>query len=71
MKRDPFKLRHPFFLPVKRRAFVTGACLIWGGIEFILGNAGWSAIFMTLGAYLAYEFFYKFDPEEYRDEDES
>ncbi len=70
MKRDPLKLHHPFFLPVGRRVIVTGACLAWGAAEFALGNAGWSALFVSIGAYLVYEFFYRFDPENYRDKDD-
>jgi len=67
MKRDPLKARHPFFLPLYRRVLTVGACFAWGGVELYLDNAIWSALFAGLGAYLAYQFFVIFDPEDYTD----
>ncbi|MCV6592251.1 MAG: hypothetical protein OIF48_04815 [Silicimonas sp.] len=67
MKRDPFKLRIPFFRPRWRRVAVTGACLGWAGLELALGNPVWCVIFGAIGLYLAYEFFVIFDPEDYED----
>ncbi len=71
MRKDPFKLRTPFFLPFHRRAITTGACLFWGLLELSWGNMFWFLLFGSLGAYLAYEFFLRFDPEDYGSEDQS
>lgn len=70
MNRDPFKVRSPFFLPVGRRAFVTGACLLWACLELFLGNPIWFAVFAALGGYLGYQFFVIFDPADYKASDE-
>ena len=70
MKRDPFKLRTPFFLPFHRRALTVGACLFWALLELFWGNGFWFMVFGSIGAYLAYEFFLRFDPDAYGDSEE-
>ena len=65
--RDILKLRSPFFLPMSRRVFTVAACLGWGGLEYAWGNSGWSAFFVALGLYLAYEFFLIFDEKNYQE----
>ncbi len=65
MKRDPFKIRSPFFIPFARRAFVTGACIAWAFVELYLGNSIWFVVFAALGGYLGYQFFVIFDPKNY------
>ena len=69
MKRDPLKIRHPFFLPFYRRALVVGACFGWGLVELLLGNTVWFTVFLMIGAYAAYHFFIIFDPEDYTGQD--
>jgi hypothetical protein len=65
-----FKLRVPFFLPLKTRAWTTGITLAWALFELAMGNPGWALLFGATGAYLAYEFFVVFDPENYKDKDD-
>jgi hypothetical protein len=65
MKRDPFNIRSPFFRPVGRRAFVTGACIAWACVELSLGNPIWFVVFGAIGGYLGYQFFVVFDPKDY------
>ena len=65
MSRDPLKVRHPFFRPKSRRLFTVAACVIWGGIELVMGNTIWFAVFALIAAYLVYQFFVVFDPKDY------
>ena len=69
MTRDPFKVRHPFFLPKVRRLVTVLLCFGWGVAELILGNPIWFAVFIAIGGYLTYHFFVVFDPKDYRAED--
>ena len=68
MRRDPFKLRTPFFRSPIRRGVVTGACLGWSLVELYFGNGLWFGLFAVIGLYLAREFFILFDPKDYEDD---
>ncbi len=65
MTRDPFKVRHSFFLPKSRRVITTVFCFGWACMELVLGNPIWFAIFTAIAGYLAYQFFVVFDPKDY------
>ncbi|MBT8409980.1 MAG: hypothetical protein KJN93_10180 [Alphaproteobacteria bacterium] len=60
-----FDLRHPFFLPLWRRAATVGVSGSWAVFEFITGNAGWAMLFGGAALWCTYEFFIVFDPENY------
>lgn len=59
-----FDFNHPFFKPLWVRILVTGACLGWGMIEFMVGTPVWGALFCGLGVVAAYGLFVTFDPEK-------
>ena len=61
-----FEVRSPFFLPLRRRVVATGAILLWALFELSNGSFGWAALFGACGAYLFYQFFIRFDPEEFQ-----
>ena len=65
--KDAFGLRHPFFLPLWRRAAVVILTLGWAGFEIIGGSELWAMLFGGIGLSAASEFFIAFDPENYRD----
>ena len=67
MASDPFKLRHPFFRPRSRRVLTIAAVLGWALFELAGGNTVWFVLFSALGAYLWVEFFLRFDPENFKD----
>ena len=59
-----FDFNHPFFKPLWIRILVTGACLVWGIVEFIIGEPLWGVLFCGLGAMAAYGLFVTFEPRE-------
>jgi hypothetical protein len=59
-----FDFNHPFFKPLWIRILVTGACLVWGIIEFMSGAPFWGVLFCGLGAMAAYGLFVTFDPDK-------
>ena len=64
-----FNIRHPFFRPAWRRVLVVAITAGWAVMEFLLGNTVWAAAFGAIAAYCGYEFFIRFDPADYEDED--
>lgn len=59
-----FDFNHPFFKPLWIRILVTGACLVWGLVEFMTGAPVWGALFCGLGVIAAYGLFVTFDPDQ-------
>ena len=62
-----FDLRHPFFMPLWRRAVTCGVVGGWAAFEFVTGNPGWSAMFGAIALFCLFEFFIIFDPENYKE----
>jgi hypothetical protein len=62
---NAFDLRHPFFLPLWRRALVVGVSFAWAIVELITGSPGWAILFAGAGGVCAYQFFVRFDPKDY------
>lgn len=60
-----FDTDHPGFRPLWIRVLVTLVCLAWGVVEIATGNPFWAMIFLGLGAYCAYAFFFDFHPENH------
>lgn len=54
---------HPAFRPLWVRVLVTLFCAIWGVVEIVTGSPFWATIFLGLGAYCVYAFFFDFHPE--------
>ncbi|MCH8465277.1 MAG: hypothetical protein LAT78_01700 [Roseinatronobacter sp.] len=55
-------LRHPFFLPLWRRVFITGGLLCWAGVEFFAGSPFFGVIVLALSGYGFYKLIWRFDP---------
>lgn len=58
-------VRHPFFRPLWRRIATVAFVAAWLGIEIAAGSLWWGLLAAGIGAYLVYEFFIAFDPEDY------
>lgn len=56
---------HPAFKPVWIRVVTTAVCLAWGAFELATGSPFWAIIFLGLGAYCVYAFFFDFHPEDH------
>ncbi|MDE0697298.1 MAG: hypothetical protein OXH76_15865 [Boseongicola sp.] len=67
MKRDPLGLHSPVFRPLWRRVAIFGICFCWSLLELYWNSPFWFILFFALAIYLAYEFFLKFDPENYQE----
>lgn len=62
---NALELRHPFFLPLWRRAVVVLLLAIWTVIELSQGNPYWALLTGGIGVYAIYVFFFDFKlPEE-------
>jgi hypothetical protein len=55
---------HPWFRPLWVRILVVAACAGWAIVEFVTGSPFWAVIFLGLGAYAGYGFFFDFHPGE-------
>ena len=64
---DLLDVRSPFFLPLGRRVVVTGGVILWALFELSSASYVWAILFGAVGVYLVYQFFIRFDPEEYQD----
>lgn len=53
-----FELQIHFFRPLWRRILTVIVCFGWAGFEYVNGAPIWAAVFVALGAYAAYQFFY-------------
>ncbi|MEO9572561.1 MAG: hypothetical protein ABJ263_18685 [Tateyamaria sp.] len=49
-------LDHAFFAQPLRRTLTLAVCFGWGGFEALMGNLGWAAIFLGLGAIALWQF---------------
>ena len=58
-----FDLQTDFYRPLWIRVTVTAVCVLWALFEFINGSPVWGMIFLGLGIYCAYQFFWVFKPE--------
>ena len=58
-------LRHPFFLPLWRRAATVGVIGAWGLFELWGGHMGWALGCLALAILCVLEFFVLFKPENY------
>lgn len=65
-----FDLRHPFFLPLWRRAVTVAVAGGWAVFELSVGNTGWAMLFGAAALWCGYEFFVVFDPENYKDRED-
>ncbi len=54
---------HPAFKPLWTRVTIVAVTLCWGLVEIITGSPFWAMIFLGLGAYCVYAFFFDFHPE--------
>jgi hypothetical protein len=57
---------HPMFRPLWVRILIVAICVGWGIMEFATGAPFWGIIFLALGAYAAWGFFFAFDPDRDR-----
>ena len=73
MMKNFFDVRTPFMRPLWRRAAFTAAVGIWGSVELLTphGNWGFGVIFVACAAYLAHQYFWAFDPDDYAPKDKS
>ena len=67
LKRDPLGLHSPVFRQLWRRVAIVGLCFGWSLLELYWNSPFWFILFFALAIYLAYEFFVKFDPENYQE----
>lgn len=49
---------HPFFRPLWTRVLFTALPLGWAVLEFTTGAPFWGMIFLALGVYAGYNFFF-------------
>jgi hypothetical protein len=56
---------HPFFRPLWIRILVVAICLGWAAFEFATASAFWGVLFLALGVYAAWGFFFDFDPDRH------
>jgi len=61
-------VQHPFFKPMYRRILVVALCLGWGAFEFNGGYPGWGMLFVAVGIYCGWIFFFNFHPPEEEDD---
>jgi hypothetical protein len=61
-----FDLHSPFFLPLYRRVIAVAFTGGWAALELASGNTGWALIFAAGCAFCWYEFFFAFDPENFK-----
>lgn len=67
MRRDPLGLHNPVFRPLLRRVAICGFCFGWSLLELYWNSPFWFILIFALAVYLAYEFFVKFDPDNYQE----
>lgn len=58
-----FEIQTDFFLPLWRRIAVVVSCLGWAALEFSTSGPFWGLIFMALGVYSIWQFFFDGWPE--------
>ncbi len=51
-----FDLRHPFFLPLWRRAATVALAGGWALFELVTNSVGWAIMFGAVAVYCVYEF---------------
>lgn len=66
-RKNPFEVRHPFFLPLWRRVLVTGVTVVWTVVELVFGSAIWGLLVGACAVYFLRQFFFEFDPAEYQE----
>jgi hypothetical protein len=49
---------HPWFRPLWVRLLVTALPVAWALFEFVDGSPFWGVLFLALGVYAAWEFFF-------------
>jgi fatty acid desaturase len=54
---------HPMFRPLWVRVLIVAVACGWGLLEFATGAPFWGVIFLALGGYAAWGFFFAFDPD--------
>jgi hypothetical protein len=62
---------HPWFRPLWVRILVVALCAGWAALEFGLlrflglpaGSPFWGVLFLAIGGYAAYKFFFDFRPQ--------
>ena len=62
--RKAFDVQSPVFKPVWLRVALVAFCFCWTLLEISRGAYGWAAIFGAAAAYLGYQFFVVFDPDQ-------
>ena len=65
MKKKFLDTDHPFFRPLWIRLLVVAVCFAWAIFEFTTASAFWGVLFLGLGAYAAWGFFFDFHPENH------
>jgi hypothetical protein len=63
MKRKFLDTSHPMFRPLWVRALIVLLCIGWALVEFATGSGMWGVLFLGLGVYSGYHFFFDFHPE--------
>ena len=56
---------HPFFRPLWIRILLVAICVGWGVLEFATASPFWGVLFLGLGAYAAWGFFFDVDPDRH------
>ena len=59
---------HPNLRPLWVRLLIVTICLGWAVFEFVTASPFWGVIFLGLGAYAIYGFFFDFNPDGPKDE---
>jgi hypothetical protein len=59
---------HPSLRPLWVRLLLVAICLGWAVFEFATASPFWGVIFLGLGAYAIYGFFFDFNPDGPKDE---
>lgn len=59
-----FNVQSTFFVPLWRRIAVVGFTALWAIFEFLNDAPSWALCFAGIAAYLAYQFFVVFNPDE-------
>ncbi|MGR3662638.1 MAG: DUF3329 domain-containing protein [Paracoccaceae bacterium] len=65
---DILGLQKPFFRPVWRRVAIVVICLAWGTFEYLGGYPAWGVLFIAIGIYSGWTFFFDFHPPEEGDD---
>ena len=68
MKRGFLDVQSPVFRPLWLRGAITALCVVWALIELSRGAVFWAVLFGAAGAYLFYQFFIVFDPQDPEDQ---